>query len=340
MGRITINDVAERAGVSKTITSFVLNDVSGRYSKESKEKVMAAVKELGYVPNKNAKNLRSNKANTIMLVYSKEYLKEQNASTTQFIIEIIKYAERLELEIIIKTTRDWKNVDEAVAEYSAIWNAGQTDGIIFMPAYGEMDDEVFVRLYQDCAVNIAVISTIGGGKKYPTVYMDGYSQMQKALEYITGKGYATIYYVSLKYTDKSHMRLKAYADYLKQGKTKGGFLEYKDEYRNKEELWSLISPILTNQQENIAFACWNDVDAINILELLNMYKLKANYKIGVMGFDDMRLGAHTVPALTTVHYPFDEAAKKALSILQMNEIKPDLPPSYIIYGTIIERDSV
>lgn len=50
MGRVTIKDVAKEAGVSCAITSFVLNNVEGRFSEESRQKVMKAVKKLGYVP--------------------------------------------------------------------------------------------------------------------------------------------------------------------------------------------------------------------------------------------------------------------------------------------------
>ena len=50
--------------------------------------------------------------------------------------------------------------------------------------------------------------------------MDGYSHMESALDFIVSKGYKEIYYISLKYNDKSHARLKAYSDYLKKGKTK------------------------------------------------------------------------------------------------------------------------
>ena len=191
---------------------------------------------------------------------------------------MIKFADQMEFEINIRTTKNWNSIDEAVDEYVALYNSGRAVGIIFMPAHGEMDEKIFERLFQDYSVNIAVLSTSGGGKKYPTVYMDGYSHMESALDFIVSKGYKEIYYISLKYNDKSHARLKAYSDYLKKGKTKGGFLEYKDFYRNKEELWNLVKPIIDNQKENIAFACWNDVDAINLLELLNIYKVEKNIK--------------------------------------------------------------
>ena len=77
---------------------------------------------------------------------------------------MIKFAEQMEFEINIRTTKNWNSIDEAVDEYVALYNSGRAVGIIFMPAHGEMDEKIFERLFQDYSVNIAVLSTSGGGK--------------------------------------------------------------------------------------------------------------------------------------------------------------------------------
>ena len=63
---VTINDVAKRAGVSRGTVSNVINHVKVRPG--SQEKVEAAIRELGYVPNAYARSLKSQKTNTIAFI--------------------------------------------------------------------------------------------------------------------------------------------------------------------------------------------------------------------------------------------------------------------------------
>lgn len=67
MSRVTRSDVAKAAGVSVTVVSYVLN--GNRYvDKEKKERVLAAVKELGYVPNPVARALKGKDAHHILFI--------------------------------------------------------------------------------------------------------------------------------------------------------------------------------------------------------------------------------------------------------------------------------
>ncbi|MCG8653452.1 MAG: LacI family transcriptional regulator [Pirellulales bacterium] len=63
----TISDVAERAGVSRTTVSHVLNNAD-RVSAHLRERVRVAIDELGYVPNPRAKSLRTGTTNVIALL--------------------------------------------------------------------------------------------------------------------------------------------------------------------------------------------------------------------------------------------------------------------------------
>lgn len=67
--RPTITDVAKRAGVSHTTVSWVIHD-DPRITRETKDKVLQAIKELDYHPNMNARSLVRGKTNTIAVVTS------------------------------------------------------------------------------------------------------------------------------------------------------------------------------------------------------------------------------------------------------------------------------
>ncbi len=63
----TISKVAERAGVSRTTVSHVLNHAD-RVSKPLRERVQAAIEELGYVPNPQAQSLRTGRTNLVAVL--------------------------------------------------------------------------------------------------------------------------------------------------------------------------------------------------------------------------------------------------------------------------------
>ena len=65
MKKVSIKDVAKEAGVSLTTVSQVLNDKRDRFTTDTIEKVLAAKQKLGYLPNKNAQQLRGSKTKLI-----------------------------------------------------------------------------------------------------------------------------------------------------------------------------------------------------------------------------------------------------------------------------------
>ena len=65
----TIWDVAERSGVSKSTVSLVLNN-SPLVKEETRQKVLAAIKALNYVPNYNARSLIKKSNNSIGIIHT------------------------------------------------------------------------------------------------------------------------------------------------------------------------------------------------------------------------------------------------------------------------------
>ncbi len=69
--RITGKQVAERAGVSQTTVSFVLNQVeNSNISEETRQRVLDAVRDLNFVPDVRAQALARGRSNTIALILS------------------------------------------------------------------------------------------------------------------------------------------------------------------------------------------------------------------------------------------------------------------------------
>ena len=337
MKKITIKDVARESGVSLAIASFALNDVKGRVSSEVREKVLDCAKRLGYTANTFAKNLRSKNSNTIALVYDKTYLDERNASTFQFVAGALKYAKEKGKDLLVKLIDMESDVQNSFEEYVELWVSQRVDGIIFQCAGKE--DGLIKRMHKE-NVSFVIIPAVKKLSGVDSVYIDNYRIMKEGVAFLYKKGYREIFFLTMKNLDITEREL-GFTDAIRNFGINGRPLYYTSRYRNKAELWDVLKVVVEGRKDRLAIACWNDVDAINVMEILHSKGIKIPEDIGVMGFDDIPASEHTYPALTTIRQPFDEMAKKAIDILICKHEKNDIVVQSVeITGSIIERQSV
>ena len=315
MGRVTIKDVANDAGVSITTASFAINNRTGRISEAAKEKVLASAEKLGYVPNINARNLRTNNSNTYMLVYDEGYLLERNASTLQFVAGAVKYSARREKDLLLRTIPRITNGVQAAEDFMRIWNAKHVDGVIFQ--IGEENRKETYKFYEylsDKKINFVVISPNGKLDDFPSVYIDDHQLMEEAIAYIYSKGYRYVYHLTRK-TELKFEKEIGFLNAVQMLRLQGECVYYNSEVRNEEDIWNAVKDTVMNREGRIAFACWNDVDAIYLLKVLHKHNISVPGEVGVMGFDDIPASEYTTPPLTTVRQPFEEMAFKAIEVL-------------------------
>lgn len=346
MRKITIKDVAAHAGVSVTTASFALNNVTDRVNKQTQIRVLKSAEELGYVPNINASKLRKSVSDSIMLVYSQVFLEEQNASTTQFILNTIQTAKKYNKDVIIRAFKPYDDWNKMIQSYARLWLSRKIDGIIFLCSVDDnVPDYVFSKLYNEHKVNLVNATNpsqqINSKKDYPSIHEDLYAATINALNYIEKDGYKTIFYLGMDYKTFYPLRIQAYLDYIADNKVNGTLLKYNSIYRTKEDIWNLMSPILEKQNSDIAFMCWNDVDAISVLELLQIKEIKSPFRIGVIGYDDLPTAAHTVPTLTTIRNPYDEIAKLCVkTVCEQFKNQRTEPQNIVVNSKFIKRKSI
>lgn len=142
----TIRDVAKRAGVAPTTISRVINN-SGYVSKETRQRVEAAIAELGYVPNTLARSLRFKKTNTLALVVPDI----TNPFWTTVARGVEDAASDRDFNVILC------NTDESEAEqekYLTVLLQKQIDGILLAPARSTAEP---VELIQRQGVPVVVL---------------------------------------------------------------------------------------------------------------------------------------------------------------------------------------
>jgi DNA-binding LacI/PurR family transcriptional regulator len=342
MPNITIRDVAKKAGVSVTIASFALNDVKGRVSHIVRERVLKCAEELKYTPNINARRLKTKDINTLLLVYSDVFLNERYASTIQFVASVLTYASERGKDVLVKLMKwDGFNYNHELRVYQEIWASKRVEGMIFECNLEDEQGDNFYKELNYSGVNFVNISRLGRADGYPCVYMDEYKILREVVEFIHNKGYKEIYYLT-RNTNIPSQRELGYKDAVKDLNLTGYPLYYKNIYRTRDELWAILQPIVQKRKQRIAISCWNDVDAINVVEVLQANGVRIPEEVGVMGFDDIPSAEHLTPKLTTVSQPFDEMAYHALEVIRSaadRSSEQDLV-AIQVSGKIIKRQSI
>ena len=178
---VNIKDVADRAGVSTTTVSHVINQT--RYvSDELIKRVNQAMEELDYHPNSLARSLRSGKTKTIGLVIPD--------ISNQFFAEISRKIEDKGYEhgysVILCNTDDDSNKEK---NYIDVLIAKQVDGIVFISA-GEVSD----NLKKTIASNVPIVVSDRNIKeiKSDIVLVDNNLGGYEATQYLIGLGHKRI----------------------------------------------------------------------------------------------------------------------------------------------------
>ena len=197
----TIKDVAQRAGVGVGTVSRVLNGGKS-VNKQTQQRVLEAIKELNFVPNKMASRLRKDESGIIALLvpvvnhpfFAKlAYFVEDEADRFGYSVLLVSSQKRMEKE---------RNILHRIRRR-------EVDGAIFVTHFEHDDKEL-----QGCPL-VSIDRPLG--KDIPYVTSDNYDATKKAVEYLLEKGCKRIGYVGSKPLVESEVlkREEAYLDVMK-----------------------------------------------------------------------------------------------------------------------------
>ncbi len=311
-----MRDVAEQADVSVTTVSHVINE-SRPVSDELRARVLSAMQELGYKPNRLARSLRQGRTYTIGMIVPD--------SANPFFAEVARGIEDTTFghgySLILCNSDGNLEKELFYADHLA---EKQVDGILFIAA-GVSSEHIELLLHRripvvvvdrnlpDVAVD-AVLTDNRGGGYLATQHLLNLGHRRIAC--VTGPSDVT----------PSADRVAGYRQAMQEAGIpvdeelilRGNF-DYESGYRAAETLLSL-SP-----RPTAIFAC-NDLTAVGVLSAANRLGLRVPEDLSVVGYDDVRLASFTVPLLTTVQQPKHEIGVLAATWLLERIDQPDLPP--------------
>jgi DNA-binding LacI/PurR family transcriptional regulator len=314
--RITRNDVAERAGVSVAVVSYVINDGPRPVSPQTRAKVERAIEELGYYPNELARSLRLQQSSTIGLIIPN--------LTNPVYAEIARSMEGVctqegYLVLLGDSGRDPVREKKLVQ----MLRAKQVDGVVMIPNQNPME---LVGLLQQARIPSVILEHELPGQHCITI--DDLEGGRLGTRHLLSLGHRRIGLIRRTPSSaSSSQRFTGYCQALEEAGV-GFNPDLVIESGPGQEAGSLsMQRLLALSQPPTAVFTHNDVLALGAMHAIRSAGLQIPDDISVVGYDDTAPTAYLGPPLTTVRFPKEEMGRRAGEmILRLAQHQDELPP--------------
>ena len=309
--RVTSQDVADLAGVSRTTVSLVLNDVEGiNISPETRQKVRDAAEKLGYVPNATAQALATRRAKAIGLVMTRS--PHHIASDTflpQILGGLLDVVKQHKLRLLIESVE----AEHQDRVYLELARAKHIDGMILLTP--RINDTALKRL-EEVDVSTVVMGKLTDSNLY-SVDVDNYLAARKAVDYLLSLGHTQIACISNAPASYSAApeRVLGYKDALMATGIipDDGLIQYAD--FDPQSGFVCMRTLLASGKEFTAVFVASDNVAMGVKSALREAGKRIPDDISIMGFDDIPWAQYSDPPLTTIRLPAQELANRACLLL-------------------------
>ena len=189
-GRVTIRDIAERAGVSKGAVSYALNGRPG-VSSDTRDRILAIADELGWYPNRAARALSAARADACGLVLARP---ARTIALEPFFMEFIAGVEsELASRSIALTIQLVPDIHEEIAVYRRWWGEHRVDGILMVDL--RVEDP---RVEELVRLGLPAVA-VGGpleNRALASVWHDEGAVVVEAVQYLAALGHTRVAHVS------------------------------------------------------------------------------------------------------------------------------------------------
>jgi LacI family transcriptional regulator len=323
----TIQDVAKTAGVSVSTVSRVLN-AKVDVAKETQDRILSVIEELGYTTNLAARSMRSQKKNLIGLIMPD--------IAYPFAIEVMKGVNKAiaesEFDLLVYTTGDVRKSGRAYSEqkYASLLTNSISDGVIIVaPVMGEFKLDA----------PIVSIDPTMSNPNYPSVHATNYQGSVDAMEYLLGLGHRRIGYISGRAElESSNRRLSGYRDSLaKAGIPIDEQLISSGDFTTDTGV-KCARELLSLKDRPTAIFASNDQMALGVLQVAQELGLHIPENFSLVGFDNIPESKYL--GLTTVdQFVFEMGYLATQMLIKIINGIPLTEQTYKVQTRLVIRNS-
>ena len=305
---VSINDVAEKANVSISTVSRVINQ-NANVSREKEKAVLKAVDELDYIPNGLAQGLVTKKSKSIGVLIADI----ANLYYSYLVKSIEKELRTAGYYAIIGNT-EWEGQREK--EYMRHLMQRQVDGFIL--ASTSLKSNYLEQLVNK-EIPLVVLDRELDSKRIDKIRIDDYKGGYQAAEHLLECNYN--YFIHLQgadFTATALDRARGFKDCMQDNNIDQSYYNVISSSFVEAEAAQNIADFLNKNNINdkrLGIFAANDAAAFGVLKELKKRGIKVPKKAGVVGFDNVNFAEYSSPALTTISRPINKIGKISAQIL-------------------------
>jgi len=328
---LTLKDIADKLGISPATVSLALRNKEC-VSEKTRQTVWDAVKRLGYVYNRSAARLRTQRSTTIGLIVPNIL----NPFFTELTSAVEEKVDTFGYSLLLaKTSEDRERQAKAIRtmlEYSV-------DGILLCPAVGTTQEDL--RICEKNNTPLVLFTRPVDGPKIDYVGPDNTRGTALATKYLLGKGHKRIAFIGG--VEGSFTRWERYEGYRKA--LEEANIPIEKQYNRVcdttlDHGFQAIQELLNLRESPTAALCFNDVVAFGAILGLWYHRIVPGKDFDVIGFDNISDAAIFSPSLTTLSCPPKRIGSRASELLLERIKHPEKSQeSIIIVPELILRDS-
>ena len=324
--RVTVVDIAHAAGVSKSTVSLVLQG-SSLVNEGTRAKVNAVIRDLGYVYNRGAANLRQagSKSRIIGIVV--------NDLTNNFFAELA-----VGVDMVVQSAgyvQFLANTAESIdrqREVVASMREHGISGLIISPARGTDAADLKPLVASGIPVVVAVRNVPGA--KVSSLISDNAAGARDAVRHLIGLGHRRIAFLGgFDDTAVFAERVGGYRDALRAAGLPDGDDLVVSAAPSRAGGAAAIERALALPDRPTAALCLNDAVAFGVCDGLRSLRMEPGVDFAVVGFDDVIEAKTAVPALTTVSTDPQGMGRRAAQLL-LKQISAGKPEPEAVVGSV------
>ena len=330
-GKPTINDVARIANVSKKTVSRVINK-SPLLSDTTREKVESVIRDIGFVPNMQARALALRRNFIIAAIHD-----NPNA---QFLVNvqqgILEGIAESDFGLMVQPVD--RNSPTIEADIRAFLERHRPYGVVLLPPISERDE--LADLCREFECRYVRMGSVQLDDPAHVVSSNDREAVRDAVTYLLDRGHTKIALIEGPegFTSPQERRAGFKEALASAGLDVDPNLVRPGRYTFESGVDAAEDLLAKNARFTAIFAC-NDEMAIGAMIACRRSGLRIPEDISIVGFDDTPLSSHVWPSLTTVHWPIKQMAYSAARKI-IAPVGDPVEHEWLLPSTLMERGSV
>ncbi|QNA93972.1 MULTISPECIES: LacI family DNA-binding transcriptional regulator [unclassified Microbacterium] len=322
--RVSMKDVADRAGVSIATVSHVLNQ-PGRVTPQTTASVVRAMNDLGFVRNQLARQLRTGTGTTIGMIV----LNVANPFFANLAHACEKSAEETGQSILLASSDQLPHRED---RYLALLEEHRVNGLLVAPVGGP---SVSMARLRDRGMPIVLFGN--WTPAFCSVVLDDEEGGYLVAKHLIESGRRRLAFIGGPIGQVNAKWRGVQRAVLEGGGTLVRRVDTRDQTSHDGR--AAVEELLADGPDVEGIIAVNDLTALGVLAGLSSAGLRVPDDVALTGYDDIEFAASASVPLTTVRQPIDEIAREALSLLRDEAERPHEHRNVVLTPELIVRDS-